>query len=232
MKTIDRTRRCPYFFAVILGTVLGSSAAHAETFVLSYSGLGLGNNAVATGRITLDTTVMNNPGRNDQNGGVYFSAPGNRFVRSLTLTVSGASAGNGTFTLNDFGAVALDTNGGTLDFTRELIGQPTSELPFGTALDHQGGQFNLFNVDYNTGLTVNPTAPQGTWFFQLTTNGGMGDNIVLTSFHPVPAPSALPVFVGGLFTVLLALRRRRKERTSAASGGKSLAPTFCDPFYD
>ncbi|MGH8042576.1 MAG: IPTL-CTERM sorting domain-containing protein [Rudaea sp.] len=119
------------------------------------------NTALITGSITFESTLLVNPGNND------FLLP-NAAVLALNVTVSGASAGNGTYGLSDFGEVRFETNGGTLDFGKSLIGQATSGSPLGTP-DGAGGDFNLFGV----GTAPNVTAPFGEWFFTACTNGGV-----------------------------------------------------------
>ena len=100
--------------------------------------------------------------------------------------MDGAGAGNGTFGLSNFGSVLLNTNGGTLDFSKSLIGQPTSGAGFGTTHDNTSGDFNLFSSE------TNPMAPTGTFFFQLTTNNGTGSVMNLTQFTPFPIPPPPP----------------------------------------
>ena len=110
--------------------VMASSAVQAQlaTFDLSYSGAQFNDNAVATGTITLDESVLNNPGGNQQTV--------NPFVTALNLTVSGAISGNGTFTLSDFSNVLLNISS-PLDLSKELVGQPGLS------------DFNVFNVPGN-----------------------------------------------------------------------------------
>jgi hypothetical protein len=119
-----------------------------------------GNSAVITGSITFESTLLANPGLND------FMLP-DPAVLALTATVSGASAGNGTFGLSDFNEVVFDTNGGTLDFNQQLVGQPTNGDPWGTPSGGAGGDFNLFRSTLS--------APNGQFFFTLCANGGSGD---------------------------------------------------------
>ena len=38
-------------------------------------------------------------------------------VLDLNVTITNAGAGNGTFDIDDFGSIAWDSNGGTLDFS-------------------------------------------------------------------------------------------------------------------
>ena len=173
-----------------LGSVLSTAApaaAQDETFLVSWSGDSLGNTAAATGTITIDESLLNNPGLNSSS--LFGGLPGNHFVTALDLTVSGSGAGDGHFSLSDFQTVILDTHGGTLDLNASLLGQPTDGAGFGTTHDSSSGDFNLFNLGagFNT--------PTGTNFFQLTTGGGSSDNMYLTQFTPgtyVPPPPPLP----------------------------------------
>jgi hypothetical protein len=180
---------------VATALLMAAATAHADTFEtydLSYSGAAFGNSATATATITLDLTVlgMNNPGTTYQ--GI------SPFVTAFSITVTGASSGNGTFGIGDYnggdlGGFYLDTNGGTLDFSQQLIGQATSGSPYGTVPSFgNAGDFNMF-INGN-----DPTAPQGTFYFQITTDGGSEDSLYLTSFAPVPEPSSLVLAALGL----------------------------------
>lgn len=93
------------------------------------------------------------------------------WINNLTVTVSGASSGNGVFQLSDFGGVIFDTQGFTVDFTQQLVGQGGSLFQ-----GMMGSDFNIFSA------ALSPTAPTGTSPNVLTTSGGMGDSMVLTSF--------------------------------------------------
>jgi hypothetical protein len=165
-----------------------------RTFDVSWSGKPFGNNATATGQITLDLSKVNNPGITSQ-----FT---NSFVTGFTITISGASSGNGTFPFADFngafddGGFVLNTEGGTLDFSKQLVGQPTLGDPWGSTHNGSSGDFNIFS-------NFTSTAPQGTDFFQLTTDIGNQDDMALTSFAPagvarVPEPSTLALLALGV----------------------------------
>lgn len=154
------------------------ASADLVVFDLAWSGASFGNGATATGRITIDDALLANPGNNSS------TTPG--LVTALVVTISGASAGNGTYGLADFTDFFLNTGSLALDFTRELVGQPTGQDPWGTSQPgNTGGDFNLRGAS---------PAPNGTHFFRLTTNGGAGDHLLLTSLRPLEVkPTIDPV---------------------------------------
>jgi len=156
-------------FFLIATTAIICNGLVLTVYNLQWSGASLGNGATATGNITLDLTLLNNPGFTDQG-----PSP---FVKDFSITITGSSAGDGTFGFNDFVDFFLDTNGGTLDFSQELVGQPTSGSNWGsTPSSGEAGDFNFFSNG------ANPLVPQGTFYFQITTNGSYGDSLFLTSF--------------------------------------------------
>jgi hypothetical protein len=175
---------------------LGASAANAMplSYDLAWSGAELGNSAMATGMITIDDTVLPNPG-------VASGSPAAVGVTAFMITISGASAGNGTFTLGDFSRFIWDTGGGTLDLTMQLIGQPTLGQPWGTC-PFACGDFNI--------ITDVVDGPTGSFFFQITTNDENGDPLNLTSFAPkeVPEPGTVALFGLGLAGLVFARRRK------------------------
>ena len=109
------------------------SNAGVMNFKADWSGASRGNSAQATAFLSFDPSLLTNPGINP------FMT-----VDALTITVTGASAGNGTFILADFSHVRLDTHGGTLDFSRQLVGQSTSGATWGT-IGTPSGDFSLFH---------------------------------------------------------------------------------------
>jgi len=144
-----------------------------------WSGAQFGNGASATATFTFDTSLFNNPGVTSLTGSAFSNA-----FQNLQLTVSGASAGNGVFTVTDFSTGLLDTMGVTLDFHSELVGQATMVGSWGPGPIHgiSIGEFNLFSNGFS------PLAPTAYNFFTLSTFGGQ--NILLTSFAPVTPPAA------------------------------------------
>ncbi len=182
--------------------VAASVQANAgQVFDLTYSGAAFDNGATATATITLEIPNINNPGTTDQNP--------SQFVSDFSITITGASSGNGTFGFSDFngsstlGGFYLQTNGGVLDFGRQLVGQPTSGMPWGSVPSTgQAGDFNIFN----NGTDLN--APNGTNFFQITTANGRGDRLYLTSFAPAPEPGSVLLVVPALIGLALKARKR------------------------
>ena len=155
---------------LLLGLTTGLGAQTLKDFTLDWSG-SPGNAAIATGTITIDTSQFTTSG--------FF--PLGTVITALSVTVSGASAGNGTFGLADFGNYILGIGGTPLDFTKQLIGQTG---------------FTDFNLFQGGGA---PTAPNGTSPFEFTTNGGFGDTMILISFISAgPPPEQLSATTTGL----------------------------------
>ena len=194
----------------VAGALLGvAGPVQASTvFEATWSGAALGNTATADALLTIDTTMLGNP----SNGQEVYPVPGP--ISAISMTVTGASSGNGTFVTGDFASMYWNTGGGVLDFTHELVGQ---SIPNGTgtwATDHSGngGDFNLFSS--------NDVAPNGTFYFELTTADGFGDTMYLTSLAPlssVPEPSSLVLGVSGsLIALSVGCFRRRRRRALTA----------------
>lgn len=196
-----------------------STSAHAEIrdFILEWSGESFQNGATATGHISIDDAVLLNPGHNN-----FFTNPG--WVTAFDITVEGSLAGDGTWTLADYEDIVLDTDYGplprgglegepvtALDFTKELVGQPTSNGQWGTP-DGNNGDFNIFTAGGPI-RGLNPI-PYGTFYFTITIGDfgggdidrGGSEQLLLTSFRPVPTPSTL--MLGALPAAFLARRRR------------------------
>lgn len=136
------------------------------------------SDAQARGWITFDGNAMENPFGDFEGQTVQLPSP---LVVDLYVVVSNSAAGNGSFDLNDITSIAWWSNGGTLNFDQELVGQPTDDLPWGTpAIDEftTGGDFNLFSDA--------PPAPNGEWYFTLGANYGSGEYMTLVSMVPGP----------------------------------------------
>jgi hypothetical protein len=190
------------FCAALLAALFETAPVSAmTTFDLDWSGASFGNSAVASGFITVDESVF--PG-----GSTSLPSP---FVTALQLTISGASSGNGTFTLTDFNSLRFYTPSTSdhLDLSQNLIGQTLSSgCAYGTSVgscgNGNGGDFNIFGN--------NSLDPIGAWYFQLQTSGGSGDSLLVTSISAaVPEPSTWAMMILGFAGVgFMAYRRRNK----------------------
>jgi len=144
--------------------------AHIHTYKLKWQG---NSGASAIGTITLDTDLVpqNGPG----SGPIPMSA-----IQALSLTISGARAGNGTYGKSDFSALTFYSMA-PLNFSQPLIGQAMGNglPPFGTpgALGN-AGDFNL------KGMGV---APDGVQAFEMATNGKQdpSDLLELKAITPI-----------------------------------------------
>lgn len=177
--------------AYVLIIHLTTSEAALLHFMHEWSG-----DATASGHITFDDTLLNNPGNNMITNGA---------IVAFNITVTGARAGNGTFVLNDFTGIILATGGLPLDFTRELVGQPTDDKPWGTVTGNWGdaGHFML-----DTGGIG--SAPQQNPYFSFVQDlGDGGGSIYLTSLKPIPLPPALWLFGTGLLGMVGIYRRKK-----------------------
>lgn len=183
--------------------LVGSAVADVVTFDIQASGSSFGNQATATGFITVDTTVL------PVIGVQPVQVPLSPAVSNLGLTITGAAAGgNGTFGLSDFDSLYFWAPS-ALDLGQQLIGQILSNgciygTSGGACGEGNGGDFNLFRA--------NGAAPNGTFYFQLTT--ASGDNLLITSLAPqaaVPEP-ATAILVGlGLLGFAASRRKAAKK---------------------
>ncbi len=190
MKTITT---CIFaVLAVALGPIAQKSEAAVIYFDVNWSGAPNGNSATATALIGIDTSDIPNPGS-------YWGMPS--WFDSITITISGATSGNGTFVKSDFSSIVWDTAGGTLDFDSELVGQPTSGQPWASNTSGTAGDFNIFRA------SGSPTAPEGTGPFQITPSGS-SDTLNLVSFQ-IPEPTTVTALIVGGFALVLSFNRRR-----------------------
>lgn len=133
------------------------------------------------------------------------------------MRVQGSAGGNGVFGQGDFSS-AYFAAFSPLNYNQELIGQAmTNGFNFGSFGDGYGGgsgDFNLFSASSGSNIgslaAPNPDAPNGTFFFELTTAGG--DRMAVTSIAPgtVPEPASWAMLLAGFGLTGAAMRRRRK----------------------
>ncbi len=189
-------KRAPLLLACL---VIFASVSHADVlqrYSLAWSGAALGNSATASGVLILDLTTLPNPSQDNQDVDIYND------IVSISVSVTGASSGNGTWTKADLFLTYWWTGNVKLNMLTELIGQPTVASPWGTP-DGNSGDFNLF---------FNNSGPEGTDYFTLTSDGISGDPMLLTQFSPVvPEPGSLALLGGGLLGVVPALRWKARR---------------------
>lgn len=156
------------------------------TFDLLYSGSGNGNSAIAAGTVTFDDTILPNPGGDIIN--VNAAALG---ILDFSITVSGASSGNGTFGMSSVTNWFWNTTA-PLDFQQELVGQAGF------------GGFGWCALLFD-GCTA--PAPGSTNYFTLQANAETGDVMQLVSMTAsVPEPSTGALL--GLILVAYVARKR------------------------
>lgn len=180
LRSLFLTGLCLFY-----GATTSASAAYT-VFNFTFSGASFSNTAFATGQITLDPVMLSN-GFN----------PLSPAVSGLSLTVTGAAVGNGTYGLADYDRYIWETGGVTLDFNSELVGQGG----WGDTV----GDFNL--LASSDGMTAG--APSGVDTYMFVTGGAMGDQMRLTSFAPAAVPEPSRALLGALGFLGLVLRRRR-----------------------
>ncbi len=152
----------------LLAAAAACTQLDAANFNLTWSGASQGNVATATGVIGLDLTTI--PAAPSQ---ISNSIPS--WITSFTITITGASSGNGTFTLADFSGFTFDSNGIPLNYTTDLVGQLSL------------GSFNVQGSSLNAPVGAGPTT--------INADAGNSDLLDLTSFILAPVvPAGVPDF--------------------------------------
>lgn len=172
--------------------------AGALTFDFLYSNIDTG--ASATGQLQIDSafwpTILSNA-----NSTFPISD-----LLNLSITVTGAASGNGTFTAADFDSFVWWAAGANFDLNQNLVGQPTGAAAWGTP-DTSSGDFNFFSA------LTSPSAPAGVFFFNLGANNGKADSMQLTSVQLTPEPGAMGLAaLGGSVMLVISRRRGRSSR--------------------
>ncbi len=209
MITKNRIQRLAAIAAVVLCST--SAVAAERTMFMHWIGAGPTVSASASGQITFDDVA-------DFSSGIYHITR----IFDLTLTVSGAGAGDGTFGLADFRNIIFDFPS-TLDFNRELVGQPLSTgLRFGDYDPSGAGLSGSFTLCGNGG-----NAPECDFYFDIHTGGdralaGPHYGLQIASISPVPEPATAMTTLIGLGVVGWRARRRWPVAHQGTQAGSHL----------
>jgi hypothetical protein len=182
------------FSAGVLSLALPARADVFQDYDIAWSGAPNNNSATAVGTMSLDLTTLPNP---EPSYTDIISS-----IQSLSITVSGSGAGDGTFTKADLAPESVEgtntywfTNGATINMGADVLAQ----------LIANSGDFNLF-FDGN--------GPEGSFVLQLQTDQLTGDVMNMTEFLPTagaaPEPSAymLALVGAGLFGLVKVARSK------------------------
>lgn len=182
---MTRLVRIALFTTALTASSFTASAAPI-TFQFEYTGVN--NPATAIGTITMDDALLPNPGT------VANVDAATLGITDFSITVTGASSGNGTFGLahvtNWIWSVSAPIN-----LHIQLVGQPG---------------FADFNWCAANFVGCTPPAPGGISAFHIATNAETGDVLQLTSMTAVPEPATLLLLGAGISA---AAARRRSRRS-------------------
>lgn len=176
------------------GTVTPIPQAAIIPYNLTYSGATFDNDATATGQISFDDTIL-------PNGPVELAnvSTATLGVTDWSLTVTGASTGNGAFSLADLQIAEEDgwiwILSSAIDLSTELVGQVG---------------FDDFNWCAGSSSCGNPLAPGGIGPFTIATSGETGDALLLVSMVPVPEPSGWTLLLFALAVLTSGVIRCRR----------------------
>lgn len=168
-----------------------SSTAHAAyvSYSLQWSGASFSNAATASAYMTVDDTVFNG------NSSFFNSSASTVGIVFFELALNGTASYDGIYNLTndiDIGSVGYVWGANSVDTSTEMVGQ------YG---------FNDFNVFFSSvayGVAPNTFVTN----YSLGEFGPTGDEtLTLTSFAPIPEPSAFALL--GLGALGLVARRRR-----------------------
>lgn len=175
--------------ALALFITLSTASAAVRTYIATWSGAYFGNGATATATFVLDDSLLQNPGLNDMGVGLPDSA-----ISEFTITVSGASIGNGTFSGSNGSYGIRFYASDALDLSKEWVGQPQPSIDVGALWgpdNGSNGSFRLFRAD---GVPFAPVTSMESASFEDFTivtcdaNGEpVGDDMLLTSIAPATA---------------------------------------------
>ena len=195
-------RRKSLILTTAAAAAMFAGAANATEYEVMWSGAEFGNSATGAGFFDIDTSVLPNL------SAIVTELPDPAF-QILSVTISGASTGNGTFGASDFDQFYF-WSPGPLDLNTKLIGQSVgAEVTFGNLnFPNQAGDFNIFSTEW--------PAPTGVFYFTLETSSG--DELAVTSIAPVvPEPSTWAMLLLGFAGLGFAGYRGAKASTAALS---------------
>ena len=131
-----------------------ASQLDAADFNLTWSGASFSNGASATGVLSID--VPNAPAQ------PFISGTIPSWVTGISITVTGATSGNGTWTKSDFWGVVFRANG-PVDYTLPLVGQNViTDINFFASTTGAPNGINVNKLQLASGENIiRPTGPVG-----------------------------------------------------------------------